>query len=356
MHLSIQQREALSSLEGIQLGQISSATPPSKSLHHLISSGAFNPPDLSMIWKERSRSTPAHFNTNQKRALAVKLGYCLMDFFDSSINSENINFPLSENKPIQRELPYLRFTSGIPTSVEFRQFRTGHPVLMSFAKLLLEIDSGTEIPIVISSSYDGRENCHLWADLLRYAEKLEEYRIDSYVEAVKGCLMVHTNIRQALWNSDLDEKETDLIIRKELYVKVVQHLESAWEESIPRPSNKRSREESPPRQSWIPVEPQIGRRGVASTLVDVDINPHRQVSTKRLRTADPTETAAIERPPAITHRPKSTSGYLENSEAPITSSPGSSSSPGKSSTVFEGMNSPTEGQNGMSTLPILSLV
>lgn len=181
----------------------------------------------------------------EKRALAVQLGYCLMDFFDSRLDSKRIHFLVPPGSRTQNELPYLSFSSGLPASAELRTFRVGHPVLVSFAKILLEIDIGQSIPIEISP-HNKEKNLQNWAKLYECIGKIGEQRDDSYLQAVRGCLFVHENILQSLRRCEVYGRDADLKIRKEIYREVVNKLELGLNESIPRPPNKRRRSESPP--------------------------------------------------------------------------------------------------------------
>ncbi|KAF3072369.1 hypothetical protein CFAM422_005300 [Trichoderma lentiforme] len=216
--------------------------PSSKeSLNQLIEKGAFKPLDLHALIHGASQQK---FSTKDKRALAVKLGFCLMDFFDADITSKRIYF-LNASKPGPKEgLPYLAFGSKLPATADPYSFRMGHPALLSFAKLLLEIDFGQCIDLEISP-YNS-QNQVTWAKLVSYVDRLEEDRSDSYLEAIRACLHVHRKIAEKLRSRDLDSKGADSRIRKTLYKEVVHKLELGLAESIPRPAHKRQRSESPP--------------------------------------------------------------------------------------------------------------
>lgn len=294
LRLLVQQCKVLSDLKGFLWEREDLPKAPMKSLNHLISGGAFRPLDLK-FWMSKQSGT--RFSIVDKRRLAVKLGHGLMDFFDASIDSSNIYFAVSKGECILSNPPYLRFTSGIPTSAELREFRIGHPVLLSFAKLLLEIDYGEEIPLKISPSY-GDENLLSWARLLEWAERMEDERSDSYLEAIRGCLNVHYNIAQSLRHSESAGKEADLKIREEIYVGVVEKLERASEQSIPSSSNKRRRrEESPPGQEHIATK--SSESSTASADIDQDLSSRlntdlgRTSPRKRSRKSDLSEPIAI---------------------------------------------------------------
>ncbi|KAK4233927.1 hypothetical protein C8A03DRAFT_47630 [Achaetomium macrosporum] len=216
---------------------------PKENLDKLISSGAFKPLDLLTLTKGVASM---RYKPQEKRALAVRLGYCLMDFFDADLSSKRIYFLGSTKASCCRtrnETLYLSFASGLPTTTESHVFQTGHPTLLSFAKLLLEIDFGQNIDLSISSKYD--ENRGTWAELCSIVDQLENERNDSYLEAVRGCLMAHIRISKALKRGGADGRDAELTIRKQLYRRVVEKLETALAESTPRAGNKRQRSESP---------------------------------------------------------------------------------------------------------------
>ncbi|KAL8367020.1 hypothetical protein RB599_011105 [Gaeumannomyces hyphopodioides] len=227
----------------LQLAQPSSA-PPKENLDKLISSGAFKPLDPHTLMRG---PRPIRYNIQEKRALAVRLGYCLMDFFDAGLSSKRIYF-LGSTKascsPTRSETLYLSFASGLPATTEPHVFQIGHPTLLSFAKLLLEIEFGQSIDLNISSD-DDKTNRVIWAELCYVVDQLEEERSDSYLQAVRGCLLAHIQISKNLRLGSADERDAELTIRKELYRKVVEKLETALADCTPRAGNKRQRSESP---------------------------------------------------------------------------------------------------------------
>lgn len=218
------------------------------------------------------------YKTQEKRALAVRLGYCLMDFFDADLSSKRIYF-LGSTKAscsqTRNETLYLSFASSPPATTESHVFQIGHPTLLSFAKLLLEIDFGQSIDLYIRSNYD-ETNLVTWAKLCNMVDQLEEERNDSYLQAVRGCLMAHSQISRALRQvGSADERDAELTIRKELYREVVEKLETALAESTPRAGNKRQRSESPERtprtKSCLSIKRE--RREPSIDAPDVRANP-----------------------------------------------------------------------------------
>ncbi|KAJ3562791.1 hypothetical protein NPX13_g8432 [Xylaria arbuscula] len=216
--------------------------PQSKeSLHDLILEGAFRPLNIHMLLQE---NPGVKFNTKDKRELAVKLGFCLMDFFDADLTSKRIHFLNSSKSNIKTETPYLSFPSKLPITSDSHNFTMGHPTLLCFAKLLLELDFGENIDISIHPQ--NSQNMEAYVQIMLLVERLEQERNDSYDQAFRGCLLVHHKIAKALRSSQLDRKAADAKIRKALYKEIVRRLELGLTEAIPRASHKRQRSESPP--------------------------------------------------------------------------------------------------------------
>lgn len=168
-----------------------------------------------------------------------------MEFFDLELDPENLHLFAPSKHYIWDKLLYLSFSSGLPISTRPRQFQVGDPVLVSFAKLLLEIHLGQKIPIEVS--HDDKEKNQLnWAKLHMCIDNIAEDQDNSYLQAVRGCLIVHSTISRALRPSDIRGIDAELTIRREIYKEIVSKLEIGLEESIPRPGNKRRRPESPP--------------------------------------------------------------------------------------------------------------
>ncbi|KAI1018644.1 hypothetical protein LB503_005534 [Fusarium chuoi] len=206
---------------------------PRQSLDERIASGMFKRQTVRDLIAQRQgdQHTTVHYTLRAKRALAVELGYCLLDFFDASLDSKEICFfgPLQNHT--ERETFYRSFSSQFPSSPEFRLFRIGHPVLLSFAKILLELDDGEAIPLDIRPHY-GEENKQVWLELLSSLDDLQERGArleDSYTEAIRGCLSVHSQLQ----NVRTDDIQADMTIRDKLYHHIVQHLETSLENCSP---------------------------------------------------------------------------------------------------------------------------
>lgn len=221
--------------------QRGSPAPPDETLEQLICNGAFKQLTLDTL----AGGPPSiRYKPQEKRALAVRLGYCLMDFFDSDLSSKRIYFLDTSSRFPKNEALYLSFDSGPSLTDESHIFRVGHPALLSFAKLLLEIEFGKIIDLEVTRRY-GATNRGTWAALCEMVDILEEERDDSYVQAIRACLMLHSQISKALRLTGADSKSVELTIRKEIYRELVCKLEDGLAESIPRYQRKRQRSESP---------------------------------------------------------------------------------------------------------------
>ncbi|KAK4187620.1 hypothetical protein QBC35DRAFT_409987 [Podospora australis] len=216
---------------------------PKETLEGLVTKGAFEPALTYETFKSQGPTAP-RFTPVEMRKLAVKLGYCLMDFFDANIGSQSIRF-MSSQTGIEKERIHLAFNSSLPATEDLHTFHIGHPTLLSFAKLLLEIYSGSGIIAESISPYYGENNQKVWLALCVYLERLENERSDSYLRAIRGCLMVHRKISKSL-SSSPSSIEDDAIIRKALYKEIVRNLELGLDEATPRAHHKRRRSESPP--------------------------------------------------------------------------------------------------------------
>ncbi|KAL8364522.1 hypothetical protein RB595_003685 [Gaeumannomyces hyphopodioides] len=253
-----------------------SSAPPNQNLDELISNGAFKRLDL-----ENMGSPSLRYKIQEKRALAVRLGYCLMDFFDADLRSQRIYHCLgSKTTPhfwAKDGTLYLSFVSSLPATADPYNFPMGHPTLTSFAKLLLEIDFGQRLDFCVNFD-DYNKNIGTWANLMDKVCRLEQERNDSYLRAVTGCLMVHRQISGALKRlNGADENDVVLTIQKELYEEVVKNLEIAFAESTDQAPNKRQRSESPepiPRKR-PPFEPKSEQRHADPLPREHPMRPHR---------------------------------------------------------------------------------
>lgn len=200
-----------------------------QSLSERIANGVFKPPTVSYYLSqlEGSQTSTPRYHLKQKRALAVELGHCLLNFFDATLDPDDIYFfgRLSNNG--LRERSYRTFSSRLPTSPNLRLFQIGHPVLLSFAKILLELDDGEEIPIKINLEH-GEHNRLAWMKLLSALQNRGEGPDLSYPKAVRGCLNLHSQLQHV----DTTSRDSDMTIREKIFQHIVQHLEDSLESSL----------------------------------------------------------------------------------------------------------------------------
>ncbi|EMT64895.1 hypothetical protein FOC4_g10007592, partial [Fusarium odoratissimum] len=217
----------------------------SQSLAEMITSGMFKRQTVRdlIAQQQGNQHAKVHYTLKAKRALAAELGYCVLDFFDASLDSKDICFFGSLDNYTGRDRLYRSFSSQFPSSPEFRAFRIGHPVLLSLAKILLELDDGEAIPLDIRPHY-GKENDRAWLQLLSSLDVLQEggARLeDSYTEAIRGCLNVHSQLQHV----KAEGPQADMLIRDKLYHHIVQHLETALENCLPNLGLKRQHSMNP---------------------------------------------------------------------------------------------------------------
>ncbi|KAG7438373.1 hypothetical protein Forpi1262_v001928 [Fusarium oxysporum f. sp. raphani] len=217
----------------------------SQSLAERITSGMFKRQTVRdlIAQQQGNQHAKVHYTLKAKRALAAELGYCVLDFFDASLDSKDVCFFGPLDNHTGRDRFYRSFSSQFPSSPEFRAFRIGHPVLLSLAKILLELDDGEAIPLDIRPHY-GKENDRAWLQLLSSLDVLQEggARLeDSYTEAIRGCLNVHSQLQHV----KAEGPQADMLIRDKLYHHIVQHLETALENCLPNLGLKRQHSMNP---------------------------------------------------------------------------------------------------------------
>ncbi|KAH7118152.1 hypothetical protein B0J13DRAFT_202103 [Dactylonectria estremocensis] len=228
-------------------GSNSRACPPilaaSESLDELLEKGAFE----DFTYKNFRKKSPGKtFNPVEKRALAVQLGRCLMDFFDFDLNTKQIHLSKGSWSRSKSSIPCLSFSSGTRISPEPHIFRRGDPVLLFFAKLLLEIDQGHKIAIDINPEVENNEKA--WLELFEYVDRAEAWKVSSYLDAVRECLLLHTRLPKSVRSGKHRGRKAYLAIRRIIYDQVVQNLETELD-SLTQTSKKRDRSVSPPRIS-----------------------------------------------------------------------------------------------------------
>ncbi|KKZ61102.1 hypothetical protein EMCG_04298 [[Emmonsia] crescens] len=253
--------------------------------HSTLSERSSSNPSTGLSLEQLIRCEPNErsmlYTPKQKRMLALRLGYHLLDFYDTEWDSKDIHFLASKESNNQKELLYRSFSSALPTSPKPPTFQYAHPVLVSFAKILLEIYIGRSTYIETSPS-DGEKNLESQGKLWHWVDKLENKRHDGtdsdlrqdywhsqedyylfqqdfyyvdyhYLQAIRGCLMVHNEISKAL-KSNMSERDTVIKIREEIYKEVISNLELTLTPKTSGTVKKRRRLDSPPPDSVVCVE------------------------------------------------------------------------------------------------------
>lgn len=134
-----------------------------------------------------------------------------------------------------------------------RTVKPGNPILLSFAKLLLEIESGERIPMQIH--LDNRQNEAKWAELCGFVSEESMERNGDYIRAVEGCLYLHMALRRA--RQDENSSHTGDVLKSTIFEQIVKNLELV----VDPPSSKRkmggsvSDSQSYKKQSCLPPSP-----------------------------------------------------------------------------------------------------
>ncbi|KAF4446597.1 pfs domain-containing protein [Fusarium austroafricanum] len=192
-------------------------------LYERVASGMFKPSTCNDFLDTitQCQTFVPRYTPRRKMSIALELGYCLMDFFDIEINSKKINFLGPYDIHTDQEHLYLSFTSSIPESLRFGNFKAGHPVLLGFAKVLLELYDGENLSRIEINSDDWTKNVNPWFMISGYVNHRDKSPQDeAYMEAVLGCLQCHNELEKV----DLNSPRADNEIRDILHDRIVQHL------------------------------------------------------------------------------------------------------------------------------------
>lgn len=167
-----------------------------------------------------NRQVPAKatFGILQNHAMALGLARCLQDFFDSDTgvavwNSSKVYLVTPRGRDIRDAMIYVAFrgeNSHAPLAAPY----IGHPLIVAFAKLLLEIGEGRAIDL--SGCRNDEER---WGRLCVHAQNSGQSVSGLYGDAIKSLLYLHVNFPK-----DVDPA-TEL--RKHIRTKVVSQLEAA---------------------------------------------------------------------------------------------------------------------------------
>ncbi|PGG96934.1 hypothetical protein GX51_07582 [Blastomyces parvus] len=268
----------------------------------------------------------------RKLLLALRLGYYLLDFYDTEWDSKHIHFMECVESDNQDVLLYLSFSSALPASRELLTFDIGHPVLMSFAKILLEIYTAQGLSVRISQC-DRKENIKSFGEMRRLTENLAEPKPAHdasfpcmsdyyYFEAVNGCLEVHNHIDRALKRNTLG-REMAIVIREHIYKKVVGNLELATEYTWPVSARKRRRSDSTLQDTSLGHE--AGASRARNQNAALDLRSGRPSVQKDVGSVSDRELVAL--PPQKKKRLANSCGELVLNHLTCNSNPNTSASP-----------------------------
>ncbi|KAM0264972.1 hypothetical protein ACHAQJ_000488 [Trichoderma viride] len=172
------------------------------------------------------------FDHREKTALALALARCLLVFFDKSLEravcnwtAENIFFMRSPRPNGQPPCWHILVGSHSP-NFNYPTFHhkivPGNPVLLSFAKLLLEIINGEKIPLDVDLQ-NTNKNIGNWAQMCGYVEEARQDGNSFYLQAVQGCLYLHMHLQKG---DDLQSiNSSGAAMREVIYEQIVRNLE-----------------------------------------------------------------------------------------------------------------------------------
>jgi hypothetical protein len=197
-------------------------------------------------------TTQRRAGSKEKAEIALMLATCLLEFFADNIelaayswDPENIFFVNSSTTSYKSRGDI--YVSLKPTPFETKSvdllndFRAGNPTMLSFARLLLEIETGERMQIQIYP--ETQKNIKSWAYLCSLVQmKKDNGESVQYLEAVEGCLHLCNSMPK------LEDRATGSdarkVLRKAIYEKVVRALKEvvqALEEVANSHNSKRKR-------------------------------------------------------------------------------------------------------------------
>lgn len=155
-----------------------------------------------------------------------------MVFFDRSLerafcnwSAENIFF-MRSSRPCGEPSRWHILVGSQPPSFNHPNFLhrvvPGNPVLLSFAKLLLEIINGEKIPLDIDLQ-NINKNIGNWAQMCSYVEEARQDGNSFYLQAVQGCLYLHMHLQKD--DSLGTTNSSGAAMREVIYEQIVRNLE-----------------------------------------------------------------------------------------------------------------------------------
>ncbi|RTE85326.1 hypothetical protein BHE90_000079 [Fusarium euwallaceae] len=205
------------------------------SLSELLRRDVFKPIDVQAYL---DKTAEKKFDLATKAQVALGLSRCLMDFFDKGLElashswvADNVHFRElpANNEGGKRCLLYVSLRPNLDhdaASDMAKMFNSGNPVVLSFAKLLLEVLDGRAINISIKPHDD--DNILSWSELGDVVERmLRDRRGDpfasQYLEVVEGCLGLWATLRS--FDNRTDVSATSRFVRKVIYERMVHKLQ-----------------------------------------------------------------------------------------------------------------------------------
>ncbi|TAQ85757.1 hypothetical protein B7494_g5906 [Chlorociboria aeruginascens] len=171
--------------------------------------------------------------SKQKAGIALMLARCLLDFFDDDIELASHSWAPGQIFFISPSTTTLATRGNIYVSLKPRpceikptdllgEFRAGNSIRLSFARLLLEIETGKEIPIPIHPETKKFEEN--WGFLCRFIkEKKDKGESVQYLDAVEGCLHLCNNLPRS--KDRPTGSAASKVLRKAIYEKIILKLE-----------------------------------------------------------------------------------------------------------------------------------
>ncbi|KAL4807925.1 hypothetical protein BDV18DRAFT_168144 [Aspergillus unguis] len=178
------------------------------------------------------------FSSRAKAILALSLARCLMEFFEDDVElashtwkPDTIYFLRQQRRDRSLYIslrPKLQASNIVSPS---KAIGPGNPILLSFAKLLLEIDNGESIDMEIHS--ESSANLPTWGGMCDLVDKVEREGGGSYLQAVEGCLYLHMALRKC-------QDKSPNTVRQTIRDQIVRNLELV----VDPQSSKRKRRDS----------------------------------------------------------------------------------------------------------------
>lgn len=204
-------------------------------LSELLQQNLFRPIDFQAY---HDNTAARKFNSRTKAQVALGLSRCLMDFFDKGLElashswvADNVHFRESpaNTKGVKRHLLYVSLRPNLDQNAPSdmcKMFTNGSPVVLSFAKLLLEVLYGEALKIQVKPNEN--DNLSSW---LKLGGIVRDLRRDpdggpftsKYLEVVENCLSLWATLSNGSDRTDL--LGATRFMRKAIYEKIVHKLE-----------------------------------------------------------------------------------------------------------------------------------